>query len=234
MDLNFLKLNRKAGCTAIHAPEVYQMRILLALSFLGLSACALMDRSPRSGYRYEDETASAAPDLYRQKQLNVEYEAREELGYLGRPLSPEERMAIETRIRLKRQEGKIATKREKKQYFEVRSSLKNDRERLQFLSMPTYEARARFAQSRGIGHQEENYPDEVAKVIENNDIALGMSQKGVTESWGDPDMVETAGNALYGFERWKYNRYVSGNDGYQKEMRIVYFEGGRVVGWERN
>lgn len=165
--------------------------------------------------------------------MNVETEAREELGLLGRPLTDEERLALETRIRLKRQESRIATKRDKKQYFQVRSALKNDRERLMFLSLPTFEARDRWAQARGLGHQDEVYSDEVAKVIEGNDIALGMSQKGVMESWGDPDMVETAGNALYGYERWKYNRYVSGNEGYQKEMRIVYFEGGRVVGWER-
>jgi len=210
------------------------IRLFIALSFLGLSACALMDRSSQSGYMYETEESSSTPaDLYRQKAMNVENEAREELGLLGRPLSDEERRAIETRIRLKRQEARIASKREKKQYFEVRGALKTDRERLQFLSLPTFEARARFAQSRGFGHEEEGYPDEVAKTIENNDIALGMSQKGVTESWGDPDMIETAGNALYGFERWKYNRYVSGDEGYKKELRIVYFEAGRVVGWER-
>jgi hypothetical protein len=193
-----------------------------------------MDRSARSGYMYEVEESGSAPaDLYRQKAMNVENEAREELGLLGRPLSDEERRAVENRIRLKRLEARIASKRDKKQYFEVRSALKNDRERIQFLSLPTYEARARLAQSRGYGHQDETYSDEVAKTIENNDIALGMSQKGVTESWGDPDVVETAGNALYGFERWKYNRYVSGDEGYKKELRIVYFEGGRVVGWER-
>jgi hypothetical protein len=193
-----------------------------------------MDRSARSGYMYEVEESESAPaELYRQKAMNVENEAREELGLLGRPLTDDERRAVEYRIRLKRQEGRIASKRDKKQYFEVRSALKNDRERIQFLSLPTYEARARFAQSRGFGHQEEVFSDEVAKTIESNDIALGMSQKGVTESWGDPDIVETAGNALYGFERWKYNRYVSGDEGYKKELRIVYFEGGRVVGWER-
>lgn len=210
------------------------LKTLTTLAFLGLSACAMLDRSSRSGYMYESEESASAPaDIYRQKAMNVESEAREELGLMGRPIGTDERRAIENRIQLKRLEGRIASKREKKQYFEVRGALKNDQERIQFLSIPNYEARARFAQSRGFGHQEENYSDEVAKTIENNDIALGMTQKGVTESWGDPDMVETAGNSLYGFERWKYNRYVSGDEGYKKELRIVYFEGGRVVGWER-
>ena len=210
------------------------LKTLTALAFLGLSACALMDRSSRSGYLNESEESASAPaDLYRQKALNVETEAREELGLLGRPLGSDERRAIENRIQLKRLEGRIASKREKKQYFEVRGALRSDQERIQFLSLPNYETRARFAQARGFSHQEEVYSDEVAKIIESNDIALGMTQKGVTESWGDPDIVESAGNSLYGYERWKYNRYVSGDEGYKKELRIVYFEGGRVVGWER-
>ncbi len=165
--------------------------------------------------------------------MNVESEAREELGLLGRPLADSERRAVEDRIRLKRLESRLASKRERKQYFEVRASLQNDRERIAFLSLPTYEARARFAQTRGFGHESEATSEEVAKTIENNDIALGMSQKSVTESWGDPDIIESAGNAMYGFERWKYNRYISGDEGYKKELRVVYFEGGKVVGWER-
>ncbi len=210
------------------------MKLLLVIGCLGLSACAMFERSDRSGYHYgESDTTSTSADLYQQRQKQFENDAREELGYLGRGLGDDERAALDTRMRLKRAEARLATKREKKQYYDVRAALKNDRERLAFLSIPTYEGRERWAQSRGLSSQDETYSDEVAKTIETNDIALGMSQKAVTESWGDPDMVEVAGNPLYGFERWKYNRYVSGSDGYQKELRIVYFEGGRVVGWER-
>ena len=210
------------------------LKFTIPLLCLGLSACALMDRSDRSGYAYDSsETSSAPMDIYRSKAMDVENDAKEELGMLGRPLGDDERRAVETRIRLKRAEGRIATKREKKQYYEVRGHLKNDRERLAFLMLPTFEARNRFAQTRGFGNQTDGYPEDIAKTIEANDIALGMNQKAVTESWGDPDAVETAGNALYGFERWKYNRYVSGDEGYKKELRIVYFEAGRVVGWER-
>lgn len=211
------------------------MKYLLVLCLLGLSACAMFQRTSRSGYHssYEESVGSSAYDPQAEKRLTVENEAREELDLLGRPLSDEEAIALQTRIRLKRMETKLATKREKKQYYQIRSQLKNDRERMYFLSLPTYEAREHWAGGRGLGQKDETYSDELAKVIESNDIALGMSQKAVMESWGDPDAVEIAGNAVYGYERWKYNRYVSGNEGYQKEMRIVYFEGGRVVGWER-
>jgi hypothetical protein len=210
------------------------MKFLVVIGFLGLSACSMLERNPRSGYYYEEsESTAISQDIYQQRQKNTENEAREELGFLGRGLGDDERAQLDTRMRLKRQESRLATKREKQQYFNVRSALRNDRERLAFLQIPTYEARERWAQSRGLGQKDETYSDEVAKAVEANDIALGMSQKAVMESWGDPDMVENAGNPIYGYERWKYNRYVSGSEGYQKELRIVYFEGGRVVGWER-
>lgn len=210
------------------------VKLILCALCLGLSACAIFERDPRSGY-FSEEYSSAVvqTDIYQMRQQNIESEAREELGLLGKGLGDDERSKIETRIRLKRAESKINTRREKKQYYDVRSALKNDRERLYFLSLPTYEARERWALQRGLSQGVESYSEEVGKTIESNDIALGMSQKAVMESWGDPDAVESAGNPIYGYERWKYNRYVSGNEGYQKELRVVYFEGGRVVGWER-
>ena len=63
------------------------------------------------------------------------------------------------------------------------------------------------------------------KAIEEKDIALGMSSAAVKESWGDPDIVEVAGDTVYGYERWRYQRIVSGNDGYQKELRSVQRRG---------
>ncbi len=210
------------------------MKYLVVMLSLGLSACAMLERNPRSGYFYEEESlGSTRSDLYELRKQTVETEAREELGLMGRALSPEERGGLEQRIRINRMEAQISTKREKKQYYQIRSLLKNDRERMYFLSLPTFEARERWAANRGLGQKDEVYSEDMAKAIESNDIALGMTQKAVMESWGDPDAVEVAGSQIYGFERWKYNRYVSGNEGYQKEMRIVYFEGGRVVGWER-
>ncbi len=211
------------------------MRFVLVISLLGLSACTSLTRNSRSGYAYDeyDSSSGPGPDLYQQKQMSVEEDAKEELGLGSRPMTDDERSAIENRIRLKRIEARLATKREKKQYYNVRAALRSDRERINFLSIPTYEARERWSQARGLVKADEVYTDEIAKTIESNDIALGMSQKAVMQSWGDPDAVEVAGNPIYGYERWRFNRYVSGGEGYQKEMRIVYFEGGQVVGWER-
>ena len=138
----------------------------------------------------------------------------------------------ENRLRLHRMEAQLESKRDRKQYYTVRNLMSNDGERMDFLSLPNYQMKQRWLQTRGFLNQEESYSEPVAKAIEANDISLGMSQKAVRESWGDPDLVETAGNPMYGYERWNYHRFVAGNDGFQKENRIVYFEGGRVVGWE--
>ncbi len=208
-------------------------RLFWVLSVLGLSACSSLLRDPRSGYYEYSESSLTAQDVYQEKRRNAELDVREELGLGNRPLSDDEQQALEDRMRLKRRESRLATKREKRQYYNVRSALKSDRERAYFLSLPTVEARERWAQNRGVFTTDEKRPEDVAKAIESQDIALGMTQKSVMESWGDPDAVEAAGDAVYGYERWKYNRYISGNEGYQKELRVVYFEGGRVVGWER-
>ena len=53
------------------------------------------------------------------------------------------------------------------------------------------------------------------------------------ESWGEPEAVEVAGSQLYGNEKWVYTEYVPSSEGYQKEERVVIFEGGKVVGWQR-
>lgn len=210
------------------------MRFYLIVALLGLSACAVFDRDPRSGYLDAGGIpGETARDLYVQRRAYNEQEAREELGFNGRALTEEQSAMVLNRMRLKRLETSLVSENEKRQYFSVRSALGNDVERIRFLSLSGYESRARYIRGRGL----ENLADIVAPkynpLIENNDIALGMSQKAVVESWGDPDAVEVAGNPIYSFERWKYSRFISGSDGYEKELRIVYFEGGRVVGWER-
>lgn len=92
---------------------------------------------------------------------------------------------------------------------------------------------AAVAATRGISSQEKAYSDAVEELIENRDIVVGMTKKAVSQSWGDPDLVEVAGNPLYGNERWQYKTYVSSSEGYKKELRVIYFEAGRVAGWEK-
>ena len=53
------------------------------------------------------------------------------------------------------------------------------------------------------------------------------------KSWGLPDSVEVAGNPIYGNERWRYKRYTPSPEGYRLQSRIIYFESGKVAGWEQ-
>jgi hypothetical protein len=211
------------------------MRAILVFSLLGLSACASIgfDRDARSGYSESETSTSDSVHVFYDERENKEVlDAKEELGYTGRPLSEMERAQLEERLRLHRMESRLESKRDRKQYYSMRSQMRNDRERMAFLSLPNFEAKQRWLQNRGYLREEQGHSDAVGKVIEANDIGLGMSQKAVRESWGDPDFIENAGDPMYGYERWNYHRFTPGSDGYQKENRVVYFEGGHVVGWE--
>lgn len=207
------------------------MRFLIIIYLFGLSACASFDRDPRSGYSSYD-SGGATREFYRERMSRDETDAREELGYGSRPLSSDEQGRLEQRLKLRRMEGELQSKRDRKQYYSARGLMRNDDERMDFLGLPNYQTKQRWLQTRGLLKEEDSYSEPVAKAIEANDISVGMSQKAVRESWGDPDLVESAGNPMYGYERWNYHRFVAGNDGFQKELRVVYFEGGRVVGWE--
>lgn len=209
------------------------MRFVIAFCLLGLSACATFERDPRSGYAYRDESSYHAEDFYRDRGGGEEAAAREELGISpSRPLNEAETAKLENRLKLRRLEGRLQSKRDRLQYYNVKNFMRDDRERIQFLQLSDYETKQRWLQNRGLFRDNEVYPETISKAIESNDIVLGMSEKAVRESWGDPDLVETAGNSMYGYQRWNYRRMVAGSEGYQKESRIIYFEGGKVVGWE--
>lgn len=209
-----------------------RLSFLLPVLVLGLSACSLLQRSGDSGYYDSNEESKGVREFYSDRKSYEEDETRKELGLKNSiPLTDDDRSRLEARLALKRLESRLETSSEKRQYYKYKGLMRSDGERINFLRLPTMEARERFAQNRGL-RVDENYSDSVASLIETQDIAVGMSQKAVMESWGDPDLVEVAGDPVFGNERWKYNHYASGNDGYQKEMRLVYFEAGRVVGWE--
>lgn len=194
---------------------------------LGLSACSFLERRMQADGSFSSGHSYSGSNEKRQS------EAMEELGLRGKYLSPTDQDRLETRIYLKELESRLQNRAEKAQYYQIKSSLKTDPDRIQFLNLSSAESKARWIKSRGL-NMDDRHSNEIANIIEKQDIALGMSQSAVRESWGDPDAVEVAGDTVYGYERWRYNRFVSGNDGYQKEMRMVFFEGGRVVGWQTN
>ncbi len=70
----------------------------------------------------------------------------------------------------------------------------------------------------------------VTPAVQNHDIVLGMNTSEVISAWGRPRDVEVAGNGG-GNERWIYYSGNSIRYGINPE-KIIYFEDGKVVGWE--
>jgi outer membrane protein assembly factor BamE (lipoprotein component of BamABCDE complex) len=209
------------------------MKLLIAIALLAalaLSGCAMMDRSRDYASVQEDEYAAYAA------QKSGTAEALDELGWSpSRQLTSEEEEVLQKRVKLKRLEhDNLTSDRERTQYFTLRPNLADDDERINFLSLPNYEARERYALQKGISSRAPAMVPEVRDAVSKSDIILGMNKEAVVDSWGEPADVEVAGNRIYGNEKWTYIQYVPTPDGYDREERVVIFEAGRVVGWQRN
>ena len=129
-------------------------------------------------------------------------------------------------------EESLISDREKRQYHKWKTFLQTDEERLYFLSLPSFEARERWIQSSGISLRPTQFGETDLLMIESGDVTLGMTKRAVRESWGEPDLREVAGNPVYGNERWIYRNQLSSANGFQRKNRVIYFESGRVAGWE--
>ncbi len=205
---------------------------LIATAAVGLCGCTSMHRSQASGY---NAFSHEAPGFSRDRKFYDREKSTNELGLAQHSnLSGEEVSAVDARTRLRKAEAMLEGKRERDQYFKNKPYLRNDFDRLQFLSLDNFADRGRWLTSHGVfGTDTPNAP-EIQALIDINDLTTGMTKQAVKDSWGEPELVEVAGNPLYGNERWAYNEQLPSSDGFQTEKRIVYFEGGRVIGWERH
>ena len=207
--------------------------LILPLLVIGLSACSMLQRTDASGYANMDDNPNTIEEFYSAKKMKNWNEAREEIGLKSSStLTEQEAASVRQRVALKKLEKEIPSEAEKKQYYALKPYFSSDADRVYFLRLPDRDIRARWAAAKGISTEEKSFPPEVSQLIENNDIGQGMSKNAVKQSWGEPDYVDVAGNPLYGNERWKFNKLVSTDEGYKSETRIIYFESGRVVGWE--
>lgn len=203
--------------------------IIFILAIIGLSACSLLQRQ---GFNESSGNSNSAVDFIREKQVYETQIIKEELGLPDqRPLTETEAQALQKRVYLKRLEDRLKSDRERKQYYSYKPFM-SEEERIYFLRLSDLSSRQRWAQQRGLSTDAKKHNPEVIKLIERNDIAAGMHKQAVVESWGDPDAIEAAGNPIYENERWLYTKMISSDEGYEKQQRIIYFEAGRVVGWE--
>mgnify|MGYP001561987397 CR=1 FL=1 len=73
--------------------------------------------------------------------------------------------------------------------------------------------------------------ESIRSALARRDLVQGMSMTDVREVWGEPGEVETAGSPTYGNQRWIYYTGLSSQNGLGS-ARSVYFEAGRVIGWQ--
>ncbi|MCB0419493.1 MAG: hypothetical protein KDD61_00755 [Bdellovibrionales bacterium] len=212
-----------------------KMGILLIGFVLTLANCSTLTRSRASGYSDNyGQRSSSLDEFYQERESYDAGKARQNLGLSNsKILNESESERLFMQMKLTRLEQSIRSEKEKGQYYSFKPFLPSTQDKINFLQIPTYEGRQRWATSQGFIEKSTNHNPLVSKAIENKDVVLGMNKKAVVESWGEPDLVEVSGNPMYENERWLYKRLVSSNEGFENENRVIYFEFGRVAGWDR-
>ena len=146
-------------------------------------------------------------------------------------ISETELLAVKNRAKLRKLERVIQTDREQSQYAKILPFLKTDGEKIDYLTIPSIEGRLAWAGRNKIWARA--IPDpKLSDVADKQDIAVGMTGTLVRRAWGEPIDIEASGNPIYRNEKWKYVKDVPTVNGYKRERRFVYFEAGRVIGWE--
>jgi hypothetical protein len=202
----------------------------LLLLFLLFGGCATVSRSKHSGYSGSNTESSRTPD-FKSERLDAVAIA---MGFDDpSTLSSDQLAAVRTRDELIRTEHALEGRRERDQYFHNKPYMRSDRDRLAFLELETFEERNRWLEARKISGSATPHSPQAQAIIDQNDIAIGMTKQAVRDSWGEPESVDVAGNPLYGNERWLYKEQTTSTDGYRTEKRLVYFEAGRVAGWDK-
>ncbi|MGZ3743288.1 MAG: hypothetical protein ACXWRA_05440 [Pseudobdellovibrionaceae bacterium] len=207
--------------------------LLIISSSLIAMSCAQIERSSSSGYASRSPkivntySTSEAP-LSDTTTTRTAYE----LGFNPSNLSSDELQQVQQRKQLRELEKSLDSRQAKEQYSKVLPWLKNDAEKIEVLTIPSLEGRQNWINRQNIWSRARVPAARMKELIDTQDIAIGMPMEYVRRAWGDPVSVEASGNPLYKNERWKYMRSVPGSDGFHQQKRFVYFEGGRVVGWD--
>jgi len=209
------------------------MKTWQILGFLFLGACAQFNRSVESGYASRTpKVVSVYSAAETPRSESDDSKTAYELGFNPANMSAEEMQQVQERKQLQNLEKGMRSKQEKEQYSKVLPWLKDDKEKTDLLNIPSIEGRQAWINRNNIWSRAKVPATRMKELIDSQDISVGMPMEYVRRAWGDPLAVETSGNPLYKNERWKYLRNVPGSDGFHQQKRFVYFEGGRVVGWD--
>lgn len=186
-----------------------------------LFGCSGFQRSPGSGYAPGSSGSKSA-----NSSANSSSQNESGSGGLNLPAN----LTVEERIT--EFEKRLTSQREKEHYSRLLPWFESKEERLNYLLEPNLNTREKFAQDFGIWKRAQNPSATVLALVRSQDIALGMPQIYVRQSWGEPQRIEISGDPYFKNERWKYVRQVSTPQGFRQEKRTVFFEGGKVAGWD--
>lgn len=112
----------------------------------------------------------------------------------------------------------------RRHYHRYEGYFSNISEKIYFMRLDNLSERNQYLSSRGapigrnLGMNGMNY-----RSISST-VAMGMSKDEVIRAWGRPSRIDVAGNPKYENERWAF--YERGR------IKYVYFESGRVQGWQ--
>jgi len=191
--------------------------VLIFLMIFG-SACTVLQRSKESGYG--SSAAATTESTINRIQINFDKSANAS-------------NQNSDKVKLKKLENSLTSEKELEQYSKALPYFNSEKEKIDFLSLEDYEAKQSWLNNNKFFKRSLKAKNSFQNIIASQDIAIGMPISLVKKSWGDPQSVEISGNEKLRNERWKYLKYVSTPDGFKLEKKIVYFEGGRVVGWEQ-
>ncbi len=135
-------------------------------------------------------------------------------------------------IRIRDLERQLNTQRDKELYSKLLPWFSSEEEKLEYLLLDSLQEKQEWAQNEKVWTRAKKPNDEMKILMQNQDIAIGMPLDYVIKSWGEPLSKEVSGNPLFKNQKWRYSRSISTQEGFKQEKRIVYFEGGKVVGWE--
>jgi hypothetical protein len=208
---------------------------LLVVLPLVLGACAQFQRSVNSGYANRTSkvvTTYSSTEVSNGGSDSETTRTAYEMGFNPSNLSSDEALQVQQRRQLRELEKTLDSRQAKEQYSKVLPWLKDDAEKIEMLNIPSLEGRQAWINRNNIWARARVPVSRMKELIDSQDIAIGMPMEYVRRAWGDPIIVEVSGNPVYKNERWKYMRNVPGSDGFHQQKRYVYFEGGRVVGWD--
>lgn len=185
---------------------------LIVISSLSLIQCSQIQRSPESGYG-----AGSGP---------------KRVSSTNAPSVSPDRINLTAIQRVQDFEKRMTSQREKEHYSRLLPWFESDTEKIEYLSLKDLPSKEEFARSRSIWQRAQNPSSSTLTMIQNQDIAMGMPQDYVRKSWGEPLSIEVSGDPLFKNEKWKYMRQISTPRGFAQEKRSVFFEGGKVAGWQ--